>query len=192
MSRYWQVVFILFLIGIFWIGNALAQKAGPSSVVRSRCFELVDANGRVCAVLATDFRGPYLNFYDNHGKIRAAMELEKSGMPSINLTDNNGRDTCITTPKQTASIDQGLLLMSTGWGSNRFGQRFIHGALINNSGKSFKLIKIRINVYNAQGKLLGNACDSIKNLDAGSTWEFNAICLHNNAASFKIKEISAK
>lgn len=192
MSRYWQVVLILFLMGAFWIGNALAQKSGPNAVVQARCFELVDANGRVCATLGTDFKGPYLNFYDNNGKIRASMALGKSGTPAINLTDDNGRDTRITTPKHTDAIDQGILLMSTRWSSNSKGQRFICGALINNSEKPFKLVKVNINVYDIQGKLLGVASDSIKNLEAGSTWIFKAICPHNSAASFKINEISAR
>jgi hypothetical protein len=192
MSRYWQVVLILFLIGIFWIGNALAQKAGPNAVVQARCFELVDANGRVCATLGTDFRGPYLNFYENGGKIRAAMSLEKSGTPVISLTDSKGRDTRITPPEQDSSEGQGLLLMSTGWGSDKHGQRFVHGALLNNSGKPLKIAEISLNIYDVRGSLIGSAGDSIKNLEAGGTWVFKAICPHSNAASFKIKEISAR
>jgi hypothetical protein len=179
-------------MGIFWIGNALAQKAGPNAVVQARRFDLVDANGRVCATLGTDFQGPYLNFYDNGGRERAAMSLEGSGTPAINLTDSKGRDTRITPPEQDSSAAQDLLLMSTGWGSNKHGQKFVHGSLLNNSGKPLRLAEISLNIYDVRGRLIGSAGDSIKNLEAGGTWVFKAICPHSNAASFKIKEISAR
>lgn len=58
--------------------------------VRARRFELLDATGRVRAVLAVRKERPYLAFLDDERRERISMGLDDLGSPTIAVGDRRG------------------------------------------------------------------------------------------------------
>ena len=110
----WLLAAVTLAAGVFalvWIvagaaNRAQAQGGGVSPVIRAGRFELVDGNGRTCAVLSTFGGGARLALGENRavlavgkgggglvlcdekGLPRAALDVEKDG-PALRLLDAN-------------------------------------------------------------------------------------------------------
>ncbi len=68
--------------------------------------------------------------------------------------------------------------------------RYITGKVKNNSGKDVSYVQIEINLYDKDGNQIGSTLDNVNNLEKDGVWSFKAIMLEDNAASYKIKDIT--
>ncbi len=68
-----------------------AAGAAPVPVVRAAAVEIVDATGRVRAVLDAAGRRPALVFYDTDGRRRLSLALGLQGNPELVLSDSGGQ-----------------------------------------------------------------------------------------------------
>lgn len=62
----------------------------------------------------------------------------------------------------------------------------ITGFVTNNTGKLVKTAFIRFNLYDAQGTLIGNAADYIKDLAPGDRWKFETKSSVTDFSSYKL------
>lgn len=67
-----------------------------------------------------------------------------------------------------------------------YGSKAVCGTILNNTNHSYRSVSVDINLYDESGALIGNAYDSIRNLDAGKQWKFETL-LTVNATSYSIK-----
>jgi len=58
------------------------------------------------------------------------------------------------------------------------------------SGKDVSYVQIEINLYDKDGNQIGSTLDNVNNLEKDGVWSFKAIMLEDNAASYKIKDIT--
>lgn len=54
---------------------------------------------------------------------------------------------------------------------------YFKGTVVNNKKKDLSYCQIEINLYDADGALLGTAVDNVNNLKAGGKWKFKAMTL---------------
>lgn len=94
------------------------------------------------------------------------------------LKKDNELDT--PTPTYALSIENHSFCTS------RYGTRAICGTVLNNSANTYSLVSLDINLYNESGALIGNTYDSIRDLDAGRQWKFEAPC-SVSATGYNIK-----
>ena len=81
---------VLLIGGWLWQAEVVATRAKSSAVpdvVRARCFEAVDAAGRVRAVLDAIIDIPKLVLFDAAGKERAGLALLLDGRPELVFQD---------------------------------------------------------------------------------------------------------
>ena len=84
--------FVGVLVGAAVVGVVTAQQAPVAKVVRAERFEVVDAKGKVSAILTTDEAGAtWLALRDAAGKSRASLNVHSDGNPVLSLTDEAGR-----------------------------------------------------------------------------------------------------
>lgn len=67
-----------------------------------------------------------------------------------------------------------------------YGSKAICGTILNNTNHSYRNVSVDINLYDESGALIGNTYDSIRNLDSGKKWKFEALYT-NNAIGYNIK-----
>ena len=66
----------------------------------------------------------------------------------------------------------------------------IEGDAVNNCGRTFRVVSLNFNLYDANGALIGNADDSIENLGTGDKWHFKAATLKpEGVARFTLKSV---
>ncbi len=94
MTRRWMIVIVAVCLVVAAVAVAYAavqNKASGPDVVRAQRFELVDAEGRVRALLAMSLDGrPGLAFLDEKGEGRAGLVLGTDG-PTLELWDKKGK-----------------------------------------------------------------------------------------------------
>ena len=88
MTRRWMiaVMAVSLVAAVVAIAYAAGKTPAPE-VIRAQRFELVDAEGRLRAVL-TDAG---LVLYDEKGKSRATLSLDTDGRPTLSLSDERGK-----------------------------------------------------------------------------------------------------
>jgi hypothetical protein len=70
MSRFWQTFVLVCAVGFLYIGSVVAQGVTAPKVLQAQRFELVDASGKVGAVIAWDANGsPAVCLYDKTGNL---------------------------------------------------------------------------------------------------------------------------
>ncbi|MDR0839245.1 MAG: FxLYD domain-containing protein, partial [Oscillospiraceae bacterium] len=68
---------------------------------------------------------------------------------------------------------------------------YITGTLKNTTKKTYSYAQVTFNLYDADGNQIGTAFDNINNWEAGGTWKFKAMGMENEAASYKLVEVTA-
>jgi hypothetical protein len=68
--------------------------------------------------------------------------------------------------------------------------RYIVGTVKNNSKKQYSYVQVEINLYDESGNQIGSTLDNINNLEPGATWRFKAIVIEEDAAKYKIKDVT--
>ena len=67
---------------------------------------------------------------------------------------------------------------------------YIVGTVKNNTKKQYKYVQVEINLYDKDGNQVGSTMSNVNNLEPGATWKFKAPVIEEQAASFKIKEVT--
>lgn len=67
---------------------------------------------------------------------------------------------------------------------------YVNGTIKNNTDKQYSYVQVTFNLYDASGAQIGTAMSNINNLEGNGTWKFKAIGGTENAASYKLAEIT--
>lgn len=106
-------------------------------------------------------------------------------------------DSDIKTNKNgSVSIDDGQLTIekgTKGYYDEKTDNFYIIGTLTNNSSDDYDYVTINYHVSDKDGNILGNATDSIDNLEKGKSWKFKVVYQNVDAKevkNFKINNVS--
>lgn len=106
-------------------------------------------------------------------------------------------DSDIKTNKNgSVSIDDGQLTIekgTKGYYDEKKDNFYIIGTLTNNSSDDYDYVTINYHVSDKDGNILGNATDSIDNLEKGKSWKFKVVYENVDAKevkNFKINNVS--
>lgn len=106
-------------------------------------------------------------------------------------------DSDIKTNKNgSVSIDDGQLTIekgTKGYYDEKTDNFYIIGTLTNNSSDDYDYVTINYHVFDKDGNILGNATDSIDNLEKGKSWKFKVVYENVDAKevkNFKINNVS--
>lgn len=106
-------------------------------------------------------------------------------------------DSDIKTNKNgSVSIDDGQLTIekgTKGYYAEKTDNFYIIGTLTNNSSDDYDYVTINYHVSDKDGNILGNATDSIDNLEKGKSWKFKVVYENVDAKevkNFKINNVS--
>lgn len=106
-------------------------------------------------------------------------------------------DSDIKTNKNgSVSIDDGQLTIekgTKGYYDEKTDNFYIIGTLTNNSSDDYDYVTINYHVSDKDGNILGNATDSIDNLEKGKSWKFKVVYENVDAKevkNFKINNVS--
>ena len=101
-----------------------------------------------------------------------------------------------TNKNGSGSIDDGQLTIekgTKGYYDEKTDNFYIIGTLTNNSSDDYDYVTINYHVSDKDGNILGNATDSIDNLEKGKSWKFKVVYENVDAKevkNFKINNVS--
>lgn len=101
-----------------------------------------------------------------------------------------------TNKNGSVSIDDGQLTIekgTKGYYDEKTDNFYIIGILTNNSSDDYDYVTINYHVSDKDGNILGNATDSIDNLEKGKSWKFKVVYENVDAKevkNFKINNVS--
>lgn len=101
-----------------------------------------------------------------------------------------------TNKNGSVSIDDGQLTIekgTKGYYDEKTNNFYIIGTLTNNSSDDYDYVTINYHVSDKDGNILGNATDSIDNLEKGKSWKFKVVYENVDAKevkNFKINNVS--
>jgi hypothetical protein len=101
-----------------------------------------------------------------------------------------------TNKNGSVSIDDGQLTIekgTKGYYDEKTDNFYIIGTLTNNSSDDYDYVTINYHVSDKDGNILGNATDSIDNLEKGKSWKFKVVYENVDAKevkNFKINNVS--
>lgn len=101
-----------------------------------------------------------------------------------------------TNKNGSVSIDDGQLTIEKGpkgYYDEKTDNFYIIGTLTNNSSDDYDYVTINYHVSDKDGNILGNATDSIDNLEKGKSWKFKVVYENVDAKEvkkFKINNVS--
>ena len=101
-----------------------------------------------------------------------------------------------TNKNGSVSIDEGQLTIekgTKGYYDEKTDNFYIIGTLTNNSSDDYDYVTINYHVSDKDGNILGNATDSIDNLEKGKSWKFKVVYENVDAKevkNFKINNVS--
>lgn len=101
-----------------------------------------------------------------------------------------------TNKNGSVSIDDGQLTIekgTKGYYDEKTNNFYIIGTLTNNSSDDYDYVTINYHVSDKDGNILGNATDSIDNLEKGKSWKFKVVYQNVDAKEvkkFKINNVS--
>lgn len=101
-----------------------------------------------------------------------------------------------TNKNGSVSIDDGQLTIekgTKGYYDEKTDNFYIIGTLTNNSSDDYDYVTINYHVSDKDGNILGNATDSINNLEKGKSWKFKVVYENVDAKevkNFKINNVS--
>lgn len=103
-------------------------------------------------------------------------------------TTTGSNTTSSTEQKQTQAQEKFSLVDSEG--SYDGFAYYVNGTIKNNTDKQYSYVQVTFNLYDASGTQIGTAMANINNLEGNGTWKFKAIGGTQNAASYKLAEIT--
>jgi len=85
-----------------------------------------------------------------------------------------------------------LLLMSREWQSPRdaYGSPHIVGEIKNTSSKTLSYVQITCQLFDEQGRQIGNAMDNVNNLAPGGIWKYSALVFEDGARTYRCTEVT--
>lgn len=101
-----------------------------------------------------------------------------------------------TNKNGSVSIDDGQLTIekgTKGYYDEKTNNFYIIGTLTNNSSDDYDYVTINYHVFDKDDNILGNATDSIDNLEKGKSWKFKVVYENVDAKevkNFKINNVS--
>ena len=101
-----------------------------------------------------------------------------------------------TNKNGSVSIDDGQLTIekgTKGYYDEKMDNFYIIGTLTNNSSDDYDYVTINYHVSDKDGNILGNATDSIDNLEKGKSWKFKVVYENVDAKevkNFKINNVT--
>lgn len=101
-----------------------------------------------------------------------------------------------TNKNGSVSIDDGQLTIekgTKGYYDEKTDNFYIIGTLTNNSSDDYDYVTINYHVSDKDGNILGNATDSIDNLEKGKSWKFKIVYENVDAKevkNFKINNVT--
>ena len=101
-----------------------------------------------------------------------------------------------TNKNVSVSIDDGQLTIekgTKGYYDEKTDNFYIIGTLTNNSSDDYDYVTINYHVSDKDGNILGNATDSIDNLEKGKSWKFKVVYENVDAKevkNFKINNVT--
>ena len=101
-----------------------------------------------------------------------------------------------TNKNGSVSIDDGQLTIekgTKGYFDEKTDNFYIIGTLTNNSSDDYDYVTINYHVSDKDGNILGNATDSIDNLEKGKSWKFKVVYENVDAKevkNFKINNVT--
>ena len=101
-----------------------------------------------------------------------------------------------TNKNGSVSIDDGQLTIekgTKGYYDEKTDNFYIIGTLTNNSSDDYDYVTINYHVSDKDGNILGNATDSIDNLEKGKSWKFKVVYENVDAKevkNFKINNVT--
>jgi hypothetical protein len=93
------------------------------------------------------------------------------------------------TEVKTESRDD-LELIKHGSERGEFGNLYITGTIKNNTNKQYKYVQVEVNLYDDDGAQIGSTLANTNNLEPRGMWKFKAVAMEDNAASYRIKDIT--
>ena len=93
-----------------------------------------------------------------------------------------------TNKNGSVSIDDGQLTIekgTKGYYDEKTDNFYIIGTLTNNSSDDYDYVTINYHVSDKDGNILGNATDSIDNLEKGKSWKFKVVYENVDAKEVK-------
>lgn len=71
-----------------------------------------------------------------------------------------------------------------------YGAKGVCGTIKNNSSHTYSYAQVGINLYDANGTLVGSTMANINNFKPNKYWHFKTFVIENDAVSFEVEEIS--
>lgn len=127
--------------------------------------------------------------------IVAMVVLFYVGFIGICIFVSDGSDVK-TNKNGSVSIDDGQLTIekgTKGYYDEKTDNFYIIGTLTNNSSDDYDYVTINYHVSDKDGNILGNATDSIDNLEKGKSWKFKVVYENVDAKevkNFKINNVT--
>ncbi len=94
-----------------------------------------------------------------------------------------------STPSSTSETQEKFSLIDSEGSHDGFAY-YVTGSIKNNTDKEYSYVQVTFNLYDAEGAQIGTAMANINNLEANGTWKFKAIGGTEEAASYKLAEIT--
>ena len=92
-------------------------------------------------------------------------------------------------PSSTSGTQEKFSLIDSEGSHDGFAY-YVTGSIKNNTDKEYSYVQVTFNLYDAEGAQIGTAMANINNLEANGTWKFKAIGGTEEAASYKLAEIT--
>ncbi len=86
---------------------------------------------------------------------------------------------------------KGLIVQEFNLESGAYGSGKIVGTLKNTTGRSYGYVQIEFGLFDDEGNTVGSTLANINNLDADSTWKFEAPVFNATATQAQVKNITS-
>jgi len=83
-----------------------------------------------------------------------------------------------------------LCLEETHSTTDEYRIQYIVGTIVNTGRWTYSYVQVEINLYDAQGNLVGSTLDNVNNLGPGGRWKFKAVILEKGVAKYTIMNIT--
>lgn len=90
---------------------------------------------------------------------------------------------------KSKSVVLPLTVTEFGWKVGDYGNRFITGTLINNSGNDYMYVEVEFDLYDESGKKVGNTFTNMNDLLHNGMWNFEAVVVLDEAREAKLKGV---
>lgn len=97
---------------------------------------------------------------------------------------------CDSGGSKSRSDELNLTVLGFNWKTDDYGNRFISGSLINNTGKEYAYVEVEFNLYDDSGNNVGSTFTNMNNLMPHGTWNFEAIVIEDKVTEAKLKQVT--